>query len=119
MQDLQSIVLGVIAGLLTNYIQKLLDKPESEQKSVDTLTAQFYVCLGCTTILLLIIPNLVGQGWYIILIRFIALVIAGISFSFCVMAFRDMRGKVPEKADCHTNTKRKAVPKKRNKHKHR
>lgn len=104
MQDFQSIVLGIIAGLLTNYVQKWLEKPQGEEKNIEKLTAQFFICLICLTVGLLILPTISGDEWYITITKVVAILIISFSFWGCVYAFTLLKKVVKQSSD--TSTKR-------------
>lgn len=92
MQDLQSIVLGVIAGLITNYIQKEIEALKGNKPlSIETLTTRFWGSFISAIVLLLIFPQIIGDGWYLVLIRIIfALTAAGCCWG-CIGAFNCLR----------------------------
>lgn len=103
MQDLQSIVLGIIAGLLTNYIQKEIETVKGTPISIEMLTKRFWGSFISAIVLALIFPQIDGTGWYLSLIRFILALLTGGCFWGCISAFNtlvqmynDIRKKISE-----------------------
>lgn len=111
MQDLQSIVLGVIAGLLTNYVQKWLKQPKGEEKDAEKLTSQFFVCLICLTFGLLILPNISGKSWYMTVTKVVITFIISFALWGCIYAFTLLRKMVKQSsnttAKCHSQQNKK------------
>lgn len=111
MQDLQSIVLGVIAGLITNYIQKEIEAWKGKKPlSIEMLTTRFWGSFISAIALLLIFPQIVGNGWYLMFIRIVfAFIAAGCCWG-CVGAFNHLREMYNERGkviadNCSNSTK--------------